>query len=372
MKSNKHKVIKIATSELRTCYTEKGIIAGTHHFTDFWARDGYFAAFGSLTIGDHEIIKNMLNLFYKYQRDDGLIPYRIMQGPISLSKYMGRPSFFPTPRPTYKLRGFGNKVLDGTTLSVLFTSLLALKGKQGMDKFTPKIKRALVYLSGREKNELLWDGVMAEWNDTAFKWGNLLYSNVIYWYMYDRLTNWTQKTDKKWHKILNSKKESLEKAIYQKLWNGKYFADWYDYKRQDYFYPFGNCLAVAWGLTNKKESESILKKCEEIKINFTLDNNSPKYPFWRIDPLQTALGMGDYQNKSVLWWQPITSYLSALKKLNRQKEIKKIEKGIIKKVLKDGTIYECYERNGKPVERSLYKSEHPFAWASGMVLWSLL
>ena len=212
---------------------------------------------------------------------------------------------------------------------------------------------------------------MAEWNDTALKWGNLLYSNVIYWYMLDRLSAWTQSFDLDLSKQLKLKRNTVAKALRKRLWNGKYFADWYDYKRQDYFYAFGNCLAIAWGLTKKGESESILKECKKVRLSFTLETNSPKYPWWRIDIFQQLIGMGNYQNKSLLWWQPVLSYLSALKKVGEQTEVDQLVKTITQKVIKDKLIYECYQRSGLPLKKILFRSECPFAWSTGMLLWAL-
>ncbi|OGG03081.1 hypothetical protein A2W14_05245 [Candidatus Gottesmanbacteria bacterium RBG_16_37_8] len=364
-------VIKIAIRELRTCYTKNGIIAGRHHFTDYWARDGYFAALGATVIGDHAIVGKMISLFYKYQRADGLIPYRILRGPVILKKYFGYPSLYQKPRPTYNLRGIGKEVLDGTTLTVLFTALRGLKNWPQAKKYLTHIKKALRYLQFREKNGLLFDGVMAEWNDSTFKWGNLLYSNIIYWYMYDRLSKWVKKFDYNWFNKLHYRKIIIAREIRNKLWTGKFFADWYDYKRHDYFYPFANCLAIAWGFTTKIESASILNHCKKIKIAFTLETNYPKYPWWRIDILHRMIGMSDYQNQSLLWWQPVICYLAALIKTNKKSEIEKVIDVITQKIIIDKTIFECYERSGIPVKRFIYTSEHPFAWSSGMLIWAL-
>lgn len=371
MDNNLDKLLEMASLELRSCYTKDGIIAGKHHFTDYWARDGYFAALGSILIGDQLIVKNMVNLFYGFQRDDGLIPYRIMRGPITIGKYLGRPKYFEESKPTYHLRGIGKEVLDGTTFTLLFTGILGMRGWKEAKTYFPKVQTALEYLRSREKNNLLYDGVMAEWNDTALKWGNLLYSNVIYWYMLDRLSVWTQDFDLVSSKQLKLKRNILARALRERLWNGKYFADWYDYKRQDYFYPFGNCLAIAWGLTEKEESESIFEECRKIKVNFTLETNSPKYPWWRIDIFQRLVGMGNYQNKSLLWWQPVLSYLAALKKVRREKEVSQLTKAIAQKIAKDGLIYECYDRSGLPFRKLIYRSECPFAWSSGLLIWAL-
>lgn len=356
----------IAINSLRACYRQDGIVAGNHHFTDYWARDGFFASFGALTIGDRAIVSKMVKLFFSFQLPNGLLPYRIMNGPmLSLSKYLGHPPTYKAPKPTYRLRGFGQHILDGTTLSVLFAAILR------EPKYLPQIKKALRYLCSREKNDLLWDGPMAEWNDAVWKYGNLLYSNIIYWYMYDQLSRWIQPLDPKWSQELNDKTKKIALALRAQLWNGQYFADWHDHQRQDYFYPFGNCLAIAWGLTTPDETASILTHCSSITINFTLETNSPLYPWWRIDPLHSLSGMADYQNGQLLWWQPIVSYLAALSRAGRPLEFKKIAQQIQRKIVVDQNISEVYARNGLPVRRYNYTSEHPFAWASGMVLWAL-
>ena len=212
---------------------------------------------------------------------------------------------------------------------------------------------------------------MCEWNDAIWKYGNLLYSNIIYWYMYDRLADWTKDSDSTFSTSLSTKATQIASSLRSRLWNGEYFADWHDYKRQDYFYPFGNCLAVAWGLTTSEESKSILRKCLDVKINFSLETNTPKYPWWRVDLLQRLVGMSDYQNHGILWWQPVTAYLAALKKVGDTTDAKIISDSLYKKIIHDNLISECYERGGSPVKRPIYTSEHPFAWASGLILWSM-
>jgi len=189
--------------------------------------------------------------------------------------------------------------------------------------------------------------------------------------MYNRLAAWNKKIKHKNFDIYKNKEKQIAKSLRERLWNGKYFADWNDYKKQNYFYPFGNCLAVAWGLTTENESKKILEECQKVKFNFTLETNSPKYPPWRIDPLQQLICMGNYQNKSTLWWQPVAAYLAALKKTAKIDEFNYAANKIGNKIISDGKVYECYNRKGKPLNKLVYKAERPFAWASGMLLWAL-
>lgn len=355
----------IAKRDLQACYLDGGILAGKHHFTDYWARDAFFAALGSLTIGDRQIVTSLVDLFFSYQRPDGLIPYILRRGPVSLNKYLGKPTpVYPSPRPVYRLRSVGQPVLDGTTLAVLFAALTQRK------KHLPAIRVALQYLKNQEKNGLLWDGPMAEWNDMMWKWGNLLYTNIIYWYLYDRLSAWIQPLDPAWGRELHRHQTEIAQALRNRLWNGRFFADWYDYKRQDFLYPFGNCLAIAWGLTTPAESAAILAEVDRTRISFGIESNFPKYPWWRVDLFNRLVGMSDYQNQSLIWWQPVTSYLKALSKLGHHTTYNNLLSQISAQVVHDGTVYECYERDGQPVQRFTYTSEHPFAWGAGMILWA--
>jgi hypothetical protein len=198
----------------------------------------------------------------------------------------------------------------------------------------------------------------------------LLYSNVIYWKSLKRLGDYLKKINDDRAGWFDTKQKSVAKSIRKRLWNGKFFADWYDYKRQDYFYPYGNLLAVLWGLTTPHESESILEEAGKLWFGFTLETNVPKYPWWRVDFLNHLIGMGDYQNQGVLWLQPGILYAAALAKVGRLKKSEAFLKLISDQILKFGGVYEAYERNGKPIQRIIYKSEQPFAWSAGLFLWA--
>lgn len=354
-----------AKTSLRACYTKQGIVAGPHHFTDYWARDSFFASLGALELGDQKVVEQMVQLFFSYQHADGMLPYRIMQGPITLGKYFGKPKFYKKLKPTFRLRGFGQEILDGTTLAVLFAAFTKQKN------FLPQIRKALLFLLKKEKHGLLWDGPMAEWNDSVWKFGNLLYSNIIYWKMYQELSVFVAQVDPTWSKQLAGKAQAIAKAMRHRLWNGQYFADWYDYKKQNYLYPFGNCLAIVWGLTSQAETFSILKTCENLYRGSFLPTNSPNYPWFRIDFLQRLAGMADYQNNGIVWWQPITAYLKALRLTGEHKKAEEIFTHLSDKINQDRLIYECYESSLEPVKRKLYTAEHPFAWASGMIIWAM-
>ena len=67
----------IALSNLRQCYSAQGIFAGTHQFSDYWARDSLFASWGALAAGDTAIVNKNLTLLLTNQHPNGQIPLRV-------------------------------------------------------------------------------------------------------------------------------------------------------------------------------------------------------------------------------------------------------------------------------------------------------
>jgi glycogen debranching enzyme len=105
----------IAKQNLLQCMTSHGIIAGTHHFVDLWARDSLFAAFGSDALSARATIE----MFLRFQRKDGLIPYCVMRSKTSIAKYFGKPTLLAKPKAEFRSRQSGGLVLDGGLMTII-------------------------------------------------------------------------------------------------------------------------------------------------------------------------------------------------------------------------------------------------------------
>ncbi|MGF3555305.1 MAG: hypothetical protein ACQXXF_08620, partial [Thermoplasmatota archaeon] len=82
------------------------------------------------------------------------------------------------------------------------------------------------------------------------------------------------------------------------------------------------------------------------------------------------IGIGGYHNFEHAWlWIGCLEFL-ARKKANDEKAEKIINK-IINKVIEFNDVFEVYDNEGKPVFTDYYKSEHPFAWSAGMIIYAL-
>ena len=67
----------IARRDLRACYNPDGIVAGRLHFNAYWARDGFWALFGALALGDLQQALAQLTTFMRYQLATGRLPVRV-------------------------------------------------------------------------------------------------------------------------------------------------------------------------------------------------------------------------------------------------------------------------------------------------------
>lgn len=368
------KAVKIALRSLSECVTNNGFIAGSHHFVDLWARDSLFATFGANASGLARVSKKTIETFLEYQRTDGLVPFLIRRSRLTIGKYFGRHTYYKVPRGQFRSSQSGGTVPDGGLMTVIATRMYVEHTKDISflrDNHEP-LTRALGWYQKKYGDGLIKEWFQCEWADAVLKIGRTLYTNVLYWKALG---------DMAWilHKIGHSQ-DSLQylkhhkiigRQIHSQLWNGAYFADWKNVWRHDYFASHANMLAIIFGLASVTEATSILSHAQLTCLrNFTLETNNPKYPIWRIAPINLMTGTADYHNRGCLWLQPGILYALALRKINKRNQARKVLLGIADKIIEYDGVYEVYEKNGKPVKRLVYHAEHPFAWSAGLFLWA--
>lgn len=351
---------KIAYRDLLACNTPIGLTAGAHHFVDLWARDSLFATFGLSDKKDFPVMKKTIETFLAYQREDGLIPYRVRRSAVSIGKYFGQPSVLQTPQADFRSYQSGGLVPDGGLMTVIAAA--AYVRKSGDRKFRlaydGRIHRVLKWYGDHYNDGLITEWFQCEWADGVLKSGNTLYTNILYWKALGDMK-------------LFGRQKHIGDLIRKAFWNGNFFADWVDWKRQDYFAAHPNMLAIIFGLATHEESADILNFAKEHCWNgWALEENYPAYPWWRIPLLHTLAGMGDYHNRGCIWLQPTILYAVALRRLGETNESKKVLAQVAKKIVEYHGVYEIYEKNGMPVRRLFYHSEQPFAWSAGLYLWA--
>ena len=364
---------KIASQEIRSCITRQGILAGAHHFVDFWARDSLFAVFGANRIGLGEASRNTINTFLSYKLWDGRIPFLIRRSRLTPGKYFGHNSYHETPVPQFRSSQSGGFVPDGGLMTIIAArDYLERCGKKTLAReWYPYLKSAISWYIGTFGNGLIREWFQCEWADAVMKRGSTLYTNILYWKALQDMA-WISGAARnaKDASTYRSYRDTIAGLVRKELWNGTYFADWKSLFRHDYFASHPNMLAIAFGFSTKEESRSILMYARKVCVDgWAVETNYPRYPFWRIPLVNYVTGTHDYHNRGCLWLQPALTYILALYRFGDKKQAKERLASLAQKIVLDGGIYEVYEKNGSPVRRLLYRAEYPFAWSSGLFLW---
>lgn len=378
MFKSRHKLIlesnTIAFKVLNQCKSELGLIAGPHHFVDLWARDSFFATFGLYQKKDFPIFRQTIDTFLQFQRNDGLIPYRVMRSKSNLSKYFGKPSLLEHPDANFYSHMSLGLVPDGGLMAIISSAEYVRRSGdiKWLKSQFPSLKRAIDWYHNKFGDSLISEWFQCEWADGVLKSGKTLYTNVLYVKALRDMVFLSKKIgDTDISEKISFLAESVFKTFHEEFWNGTYFIDWIDWKKQQYFTSHANFLAIIFGIATKQEAYSILTFAKEHSLNtFTLHNVYPSYPFWRIPLVQSIGGVHQYHNRGILWLQPGITYALALQKIGKHSQAKQFLGQIASHIVSYNNVFEVYELDGSPVDRLLYKSEGPFAWSAGLFLWA--
>ncbi|MBR9690820.1 hypothetical protein GOV08_03995 [Candidatus Woesearchaeota archaeon] len=387
------KASDIVKKALRSCYKKNGIIAGKTHFNYYWARDSFFASWGALEIKDYKIVRKNLENFLAKTKDNGYVPLRIGSSSIGQWLAIAGIKIKNNNKSSYIQDKGLNPALDPNLLLIITLDKYLHKTKDAKfaKKHLKKIKKILEWLEAREKTGLLYGGKYATWQDMIKKRGYVLYTNILYYQALVSLSNIL--------KLLKIKNESLKKQkvflgtentkgfssvlekaqiiknnINKKFWDKKkgYYIDFFDEKsKSKVFTSDGNFFAILFGVADKKQADSIIKKAERFGIskdvpsytNYSAHEWFEKYiPFYLV-------GMQDYNDYGVCWTWIGCLHSMALSTSGKKKKAKEILQKLGKYIERDKEVYEVYDpKTELPLKRLVYKSEKSFAWTAGLYI----
>jgi len=368
--------INIAKTGLRSCYTDRGIHTGSRRV--YWSWDSFFASFGALEIGDHEIVKKNLELYFKYQNSSGNIPKRIAH-PLYAFKYIKLPV---SEKPIKQKPNYASPYYLGPSISQcpvfiisFYQYLKKSRDKEFLIENYSKLKKMLVFLDKyRYKSGLLRETVGGGWAESVLKRGAITYTNICYLKSMLCMLEMAKKLDKKGDiRFFQSEAIKVKTAIDQKLWEkskGGFYSDWYGFSRHHHFNADGNLLALWWNIASNEQIKKI-----DLKINELLSESDPpvqqtsdRYFFWRIFLANQISGLKNYHTRFSWLWLGCLAAL-AKKQIGQEEQGRKILRRIAKKIVEFGSVYEIYF-NGRPVDLFFYKSEKPWAWAAGLFIFA--
>lgn len=370
------KANQIAVKSLRRGYKEEGIVAGAHHYTDYWARDSFYASLGALALGDYEIVKKNLNLYLSYQRDDGQLPMKVGDSRLlCLLRILGF-RIRGKRVPAYSEDKARTIPMDQNSLLVIcfYNYIKETSDMPFLRENIHRIEQCIQWslAQDRDNDLILEEGLQASWTDSLKKRGKVLYSNICHChalYCISKLFELLKEGEKQ--NIYLDLYKKTKQQINKLFWNGSYFIDWIDEKRHDYFSTDGNVLSMVWNIADQEQSKNIQHCIKKFGINKFVPSltNMPKYPSNLCSLLLRIGGLKDYHNGLCWLWLGCLDAVAKYK-TGMQEEAAALLERIADIIVKYDDVFEVYEKSGRPVHRLLYKSEYHFAESSGLFIWA--
>lgn len=370
----------IQPRRLTTHGSKEVLHAGYRNFSESWARDFGFAAYGLLTLKQYNPVKETLEAFFHHQTVHGQLPVKLHSVDVVtrfLHSFLGREQ--PDElmlKPKY-ISGHGAPSLDGQALLVIAT--LAYAQQTGniafLEEHWDQLQAAMHWLENYRRpagdDPLLHQGAFADWADSIARHGRVLYTNVVYWKALSEMA--IAATQLSLHREAVDyfvQAEKVLRAVNRCFW------------REDLGYFItsdellqlssdGNLLAIAWGLAKQEQAESILKIMENARMAEPVPTRVtyPSYPRHLIALENLLGGMGNYHtDASWLWigaWHVI-----ALIKAGYMESAQTLVSRILKVIVQDRQVNEVHAPNGKPLSSMWYTPEAPLTWNAGMIIYA--
>ena len=370
----------IQTRRLTNELSKEIVHAGYRNFSESWARDFSFAAYGLLSLKQYSPVKETLEAFLWHQTRAGQLPVKLHSLNVFnrfMHSYLRREQ--PTEirlRPKY-LSAHGAPSLDGQALLVI--AALAYSQETGnllfLDRHWDELTSAVAWLEnyrrGAEEDPLLHQGAFADWADSIARSGRVLYTNVVYWKALSEMAIAAARLDLQDQAVhYFVKAENVLRAINRYFWRPDlgYFVTSEELPQLS---SDGNLLAIAWGLARPEQAESILQTMDKAQMAEPVPTRVvyPSYPRHLIAPENILGGVASYHTSAAWLWLGAW-HVIALTKTGHLDKAQKLVSRILKVIIRDRQINEVYAPSGRPLASLWYTSEAPLTWNAGMLVYA--
>jgi GH15 family glucan-1,4-alpha-glucosidase len=227
------------------------------------------------------------------------------------------------------------------------------------------------YRRAAADDPLLHQGAFADWADSIARHGRVLYTNVVYWKALSEMA--VAATQMNFHQEAVDyfvQAEKVLRAINRHFWREDlgYFVTSDDLTQLS---SDGNLLAIAWGLANREQAESILHVMDRFKMAEPVPTRVtfPSYPRHLVALENLLGGVANYHtDASWLWigaWHVI-----ALVRTGHMERAETVLSRILKVIVQDRQVNEVHAPDGRPLSSMWYTAEAPLTWNAGMILYA--
>ncbi len=353
--------------------------AGWRNFREPWARDFGFASFGLIEMGELQVVKETLELFCHFQKEDGQFPVKVHSTNV-VERYIyslfdrQQPIHAPL-RPKYQT-AHRTISLDGNALLII-AALNYLRRVNDVDfaeRYWPALKKGLDWLesNGLEGDGLLHQGAYTDWADSVKRVGVIHYTNVLYW---KALHEFAIDAAKYGHMAeserFQAQAERLKQAINDHFWLEE--AGYYKTSEQfdDILSSSGNLLAVAWGLAEPEQAGRILDNMNQFNMAEPVPTQVTHRPYPdQYIAIENRLGGIGHYHTSAAWLWLGAWHVVALCRNGRLADAKQLLERMSLVIVRDGVVHEVYGEDGRFLSTRWYTSEAPLTWSASLFVYA--
>ncbi len=364
------RALNIAITDLRSNYGNLGIYASPFKHRQYWARDSFIASIGACTLNDYNQVKNNLNTFIKYQRNDGHIPARIEENYHFLTVfgiYSKRKKLTVLHKQS---QPWASDVVDSNSWFIIssYNYIKTSNNQKWFRENVDALDKAIEWLISKlDKSNLIKEGFTANWSDCNFVKGNTIYNNVLAWKALLCISELSEGVKKEnYLKMADFLKVNINKYFWDDV-NG-YFIHYIGLHGTRYkeFYSDGNLLSIWWGLANQNQTKKIYKFIDNNNLTKNLIPIAyPRLVLWDNIANHLIFPMYKTENTFTLW--TCIYILSKIVSGNLADGAREITR-FAETIVNFNTCHEVLTPDGKPVDMWFYKSEKSMAWTSGMFI----
>lgn len=353
--------------------------AGLRNFREPWARDFGFASFGLVELNETRALRETLETFLIFQRQNGQFPVKIHSTSV-LTRYLHslfqrqQPIHIPL-HPKHKTAHNTNS-LDGNALIIIaaLNYLRRVNDETFARTHWQSLKQGLFWLEAQALAEdgLLHQGIFTDWADSIRRDGCIHYTNVLYWKAVHEFARDADKygmtADSRYFAI---KAEQLKRSINDHFWRDD--LGFYSTSRRfnHILSSSGNLLAISWGLTTDAQARAILKTMQTFNMAYPVPTQVTSHDYGRsFVAIENRLAGIPHYHTSAAWLWLGAWHVIALVRSQRLDEAQVLLKRMSHVIVRDGVVHEVYGRDGLPLSTFWYESEAPLTWSAGLFVYA--